>query len=344
MIAREHDRHEPALLDGSDRPRGATVDYQRSWSGQTALRATALSTTHDGRETTAMSAPPPPVEAGGGLRRFSLGAVASSLSASVEDVRQGATRLADLAASELSSVFDAHKLGAADEIPAVLSEPEPETLAGWEARARSLEAHWRVAAEQAVALRSHAAAQQERIIALQAEADMAQAYAAQVSALEDEILILKRNEQALRQRQLLAQHATGDQQGEVIKLLQGELRDMQLQLRAVAKQSREQQNARAGGEAAAAPERLGACGGQNSMDHHAPPAVLPDQSKGEGEGEGSACSSATRESTAAAADAAMHEAAQLRAALMGAVSTVDTTIAESEAEAAAAVEAPAVAE
>jgi hypothetical protein len=289
-----------------------------------------------------MSAPPPPVEAGGGLRRFSLGAVASSLSASVEDVRQGATRLADLAASELSSVFDAHKLGAADEIPAVLSEPEPETLAGWEARARSLEAHWRVAAEQAVALRSHAAAQQERIIALQAEADMAQAYAAQVSALEDEILILKRNEQALRQRQLLAQHATGDQQGEVIKLLQGELRDMQLQLRAVAKQSREQQNARAGGEAAAAPERLGACGGQNSMDHHAPPAVLPDQSKGEG----SACSSATRESTAAAADAAMHEAAQLRAALMGAVSTVDTTIAESEAEAeaAAAVEAPAVAE
>lgn len=182
-----------------------------------------------------MSAPPPvgastsaEGEKVGGGRRFSLSSVVGSLSASVVDVRAGATRLA-------SSVFD-NKPGAVDEYPAVLLEPEPETLVGWESRAKSLEAHWRAAVDQVQALRTRCAAQEERIAALQAQADLAQAYAAQVSALEDEIGILNRNEQALRQ--VLAEHTTGYEQGEIIKLLHGELRDIQVELRAVAKQSR----------------------------------------------------------------------------------------------------------
>jgi len=202
-----------------------------------------------------MSAPPP-VEASpvasagdekvGGVRRFSLSSMVGTLSASVGDVRAGATRLADLAASELSSVFDNRPV-AADEFPAVLLEPEPETLVGWEARARSLEVHWRGAMDQVRSLRARCVVQEERIDALQAEADMAQAYAAQVSALEDEIGILTRNEQALRQ--VLAEHANGHEQGEVIKLLQAELRDMQVELRAVAKQSRASREHQAAGTA-----------------------------------------------------------------------------------------------
>jgi hypothetical protein len=228
-----------------------------------------------------MSAPPP-VEASvlasagdekvGGGRRFSLSSVVGTLSASVGDVRAGATRLADLAATELGSVFDSRP-GAADEFPAVLLEPEPETLVGWEARARSLEAHWRDAMDQIRSLRTHCAAQEERIDALQAEADMAQAYAAQVSALEDEIGILNRNEQALRQ--VLAQHTNGHEQGEVIKLLQGELRDMQVELRAVAKQSRasrEHQGAMQAAEAGPTSVAISSPGGDAScpMDDAAP--------------------------------------------------------------------------
>jgi hypothetical protein len=41
----------------------------------------------------------------------------------------------------------------------------------------------------------------------------------------------RRNEQALRQRAMLAMHAAGDEQGEIVKLMQQELRTMQLQLR-----------------------------------------------------------------------------------------------------------------
>ena len=52
--------------------------------------------------------------------------------------------------------------------------------------------------------------------------------------------ILERNERAMRQRQLLAEQGAGDEQGEIIKLLQAELRDMQLQLRAAASRSRDE--------------------------------------------------------------------------------------------------------
>lgn len=198
-----------------------------------------------------MSAPPPvrastsaESEKAGGGRRFSLSSVVGSLSASVGDVRAGATRLAN-------SVFD-NKPGAVDEYPAVLLEPEPETIVGWKSRANSLEAHWRAAVDQVQWLRTRCAAQEERIAALQAQADLAQAYAAQVSALEDEIGILNRNEQALRQ--VLAEHTTGYEQGEIIKLLHGELRDIQVELRAVAKQSRasrEHEESRQAAESAA---------------------------------------------------------------------------------------------
>ena len=190
---------------------------------------------HDGH-----AAPPPPL-GGGTQRRFSLGGLAGSLRLpGVDEVKAGASRLVDQVSSELSGVFD--RPGEhSEEFPAVIlePEPEPEDIAGWERRARSLEGHWRAAAETARALRDHGAAQQERLVALQAEADMAQAYAAQVAALEAEVGVLQRNEQAMRQRQLLAQEATADEQGEIIKLLQSELRDMQLQLRAAARQSRE---------------------------------------------------------------------------------------------------------
>ena len=70
------------------------------------------------------------------------------------------------------------------ECPAVLLEPEPETLAGWEHRARALEKHWREAAAETQGLRARLAAQEAQLAATQAEADMAQAYAAQVAALQ----------------------------------------------------------------------------------------------------------------------------------------------------------------
>ena len=57
---------------------------------------------------------------------------------------------------------------------------------------------------------------------------------------QEEVSILERNERAMRQRQLLAEQGAGDEQGEIIKLLQAELRDMQLQLRAAASRSRDE--------------------------------------------------------------------------------------------------------
>ena len=61
-----------------------------------------------------------------------------------------------------------------------------------------------------------------------------------VVCAQEEVSILERNERAMRQRQLLAEQGAGDEQGEIIKLLQAELRDMQLQLRAAASRSRDE--------------------------------------------------------------------------------------------------------
>ena len=132
-------------------------------------------------------APPPPP--GGGARRFSFGSAFSSVAAKAGELKAGLREGAESMSTgmtRLATEWGVSLDGRAEppECPAVLLEPEPETLAGWEHRARALEKHWREAAAETQGLRARLAAQEAQLAATQAEADMAQAYAAQVAALQ----------------------------------------------------------------------------------------------------------------------------------------------------------------
>ena len=132
-------------------------------------------------------APPPP--SGGGARRFSFGSAFSSVAAKAGELKAGLREGAESMSTgmtRLATEWGVSLDGRAEppECPAVLLEPEPETLAGWEHRARALEKHWREAAAETQGLRARVAAQEAQLAATQAEADMAQAYAAQVAALQ----------------------------------------------------------------------------------------------------------------------------------------------------------------
>ena len=173
---------EVLVADSSPQPRDAPQDA-RAEDGAVAAPPVSDAGGGAGEE----PAPPPPP--GGGARRFSFGSAFSSVAARGRELtaglREGAESMST-GMTRLATEWGVSLDGRAEppECPAVLLEPEPETLAGWEHRARALEKHWREAAAETQGLRARLAAQDAQLAATQAEADMAQAYAAQVAALQ----------------------------------------------------------------------------------------------------------------------------------------------------------------
>ena len=178
---------EVLVVDSSSQPRESDAQDARAEDGAVAAPPVSDAGGEPGEE----PAPPPPP--GGGARRFSFGSAFSSVAAKAGELKAGLnSQLREGAESmstgmtRLATEWGVSLDGRAEppECPAVLLEPEPETLAGWEHRARALEKHWREAAAETQGLRARLAAQEAQLAATQAEADMAQAYAAQVAALQ----------------------------------------------------------------------------------------------------------------------------------------------------------------